>query len=99
LSHQPFNSGYECSFIKSASIYSKTFKIKFNHRLTVWAWVVTWPIGDFKSFFFNRRIGWQHMQDESLTSLLNSRIRSYLVPKTSHCFNSPAGELGVGVLL
>jgi hypothetical protein len=38
------------------------------------------------------------MRDEALTSLLNSRIRSYLMPKTSHCFASLAGKSGVGVL-
>jgi hypothetical protein len=39
------------------------------------------------------------MQDEALTGLLNVRIRSYLMSKTSHHFSSPVGESGVRVLL
>jgi hypothetical protein len=54
LSHQPFNLGYECSFIKFVARYSKTFKIKFDHGFTARARVVMWPIGDFKLLFFNR---------------------------------------------
>jgi hypothetical protein len=54
LSHQPFNSGYECSFIKSAAKYSKMFKIKLGHGFTVRAQVVTWPLNDLKLFLFNR---------------------------------------------
>ena len=73
------------------------FKIKFDRRLTARVQVVTWPIADFKSLLFNRRMGWKHMQDEALTGLLNVRIRSYLVSKTSHRFASLAGESEVEV--
>jgi hypothetical protein len=36
------------------------------------------------------------MQDEALNGLLNVRIQSYLMPKTSHRFSSPFGESGSG---
>jgi hypothetical protein len=50
LSYQPFNSGYECSFIKYAARSSKTFKIEFDRGLMVQAWVITWTIDEFEIF-------------------------------------------------
>jgi hypothetical protein len=57
LSHQPFNSGYECSSIKSSARSSNTFKIKFDYRFMAKARVVMWPIGEFNLLLFNRCTG------------------------------------------
>jgi hypothetical protein len=56
LSHQPFNSEYECGSIKFTARSSLLFKIKFNRKSTAQAWAIMWPIGDFKFLLFNRHM-------------------------------------------